>query len=156
MLYSVFHISRAFKWVDANFIFSQKSYVTLIRYDVMTQSHGKSRLASFRAEDIFRKSRKRNFERWSSCLSNRQNCALGVNSPPLGRKKVNLILIFEHCLSSSSLSIVGIICNTIFVSSHMKPENPERTQTIIGGSINIAIRHCQESKPQVRADYTRP
>ena len=54
MFYSVFHHFRAFKCVDANFIFSQKNDVTLTRHDVMTQSHRKSRPAPFRAENIFR------------------------------------------------------------------------------------------------------
>ena len=89
MFYSVFHNSRAFKCVVANFIFSQKNDVTLTRHDVMTRSHRKSRLQPFRAENIFRKSHRRNFGCWSSCLSNRQKCALGGNFlSPLGRGRV--------------------------------------------------------------------
>ena len=68
MFYSVFHNSRAFKCVDANFIFSIKNYVTLARLDVMPRSHRKSRLPPFRAENIFRKSHQRNFGCWSSWL----------------------------------------------------------------------------------------
>ena len=53
--------------------------------------------------------------------------------------------------------------NTIFVSSHMYPENPEGTQ-VIAGLINmgyIYIRHCQESNSQpvpsqAGADTTLP
>ena len=40
--------------------------------------------------------------------------------------------------------------NTIFVSSHINPENPEGTRVIVG-SMNlyrIYIRHCQESNSQ--------
>ena len=91
MFYSVFHNSRAFKCVDANFLFSQKK--TSLCH-VMTSSrrgHRKSSPAPFRAENIFRKSHKRNFGCWSSSPSNRQKCALGVISPfPLVRGRVNI------------------------------------------------------------------
>ena len=75
MFYSVFHNSRSCKCVDANLHFSQNNDVTLTR-------HGKSRLAPFRAENIFRKSNGGNFGCWSRCLSNVQKCALGVILPP--------------------------------------------------------------------------
>ena len=57
----------------------------------MTRSHRKSRLPPFRAENIFRKSHQRNFSCWSSCLSNRQKCALGGNftPPPLAVEGLN-------------------------------------------------------------------
>ena len=56
------------KCVDANFHFSQNNDATLRRHGVMTRSHRKSRLVPFRAENIFRKSHRRNFGCWSKCL----------------------------------------------------------------------------------------
>ena len=58
----------------------------------MRRSHRKSRLAPFRAENIFRKSQGRNFGCWSRCLSNVQKCVLGVILPtpsPGGHRRVN-------------------------------------------------------------------
>ena len=89
IFHSVFHNSQSFKCLNADFHFSQKNYVILTRYDVMKRSHRKSRLAPFRAENIFRKSDKRNFGCWSS---NVKKCAmLGNFKPPLysfGRGRV--------------------------------------------------------------------
>ena len=48
--------------------FFLKKWRHLTRHDVMTQSHRKSRLPLFRAENIFRKSHQRNFGCWSSWL----------------------------------------------------------------------------------------
>ena len=46
---------------------------------------------------------------------------------------------------------VWLFLNTILVSSHIYPENPEGTQVIVG-SMNMGyglyIRHCQESNSQ--------
>ena len=118
MFYSVFNNSRAFKCVDANFIFSQKNDVTLTCRDVMTRCHGKSRLPPFRAENIFRKSYQRNFGCWSSCLSNRQKCALGVILPPppplLGRGRVNKLFSIRK-LKISSLIMDSINLQHIHV-----------------------------------------
>ena len=74
--------------------FFSKNDVTLTRHDVMTRSHRKSRLAPFRAENIFRKSHKRNFGCWWICLSNRQKCALGGNFTPLALEGLKS----AHCL----------------------------------------------------------
>ena len=55
-----------------------------------------------------------------------------------------------------------VFFNTIFVSSHMYPENPEGTQVIVGSMKHgIYIRHCQESNSQpvpsqAGVDTTRP
>jgi len=119
MFYSVFHNSRAFKCVDANFVFSQKNDVTLTRHDVMTRSHRKSSLAPFRAENIFRKSHKRNFDCWSSCLSNRQKCGLGVIflRPPLaveGLKMRNWRIMTSYVrLEVSSLLFPSILVQNV-------------------------------------------
>ena len=69
---------------------------------------------------------------------------------------IALIIICFFCFSF-------FFSNTIFVSSHMYPENPEETQVIVGSMnlVYIYIRHCQESNSQpvpsqAGADTTRP
>ena len=58
----------------------------------MTRGHRKSKLASFCAENIFRKSHGRNFGCWSRCLSKLQKCALGgVILPPLAVEGLTII-----------------------------------------------------------------
>ena len=93
---SFFHISRSCECVDANFYFSQNNDVTLMtQHGVMTQSHRKSRLAPFRAENIFRKNHGWNFGCWSRCMSIVQKCALGVILPaPLTVEGLHVVHAF--------------------------------------------------------------
>ena len=61
----------------------------------MTRSHRKSKLASFCAENIFRKSHRRNFGCLSRCLSKLQKCALGGNfTPPLAVEGLRCFFFF--------------------------------------------------------------
>ena len=71
--------------------------------------------------------------------------------------------VFSDIIKPAQQPLIYFFFNTIFVSSHMHPENPEGTQVIVC-SMNMGyryIRRCQElnSQPvpsQAGADPTRP
>ena len=131
-------IPRAFKCVDDKMLisfFSQKNYVTLTRHDVMTRSHRKSRLTPFRAENISRKSHKRNFGCWSICLSNRQKCTLGVILPPpphLAVEGLRLPVLSQSLISlKSSLKFNSLEPNSIISIQHLKQHTILNTYTLL-------------------------
>ena len=68
-----------------------KKWGHLTRHGIMTRSHRKSRLAAFRAENIFRKSHRRNFGCWSRCLELvcAKTCSRD-NFTPIGHGRVKL------------------------------------------------------------------
>ena len=127
----------------------KKNDVTLTRHGVMTRSHRKSKLASFCAENIFRKSHRRNFGCWSRCLSKLQKCALGLILPPLGRGRVNILQTDHEYLEFQSqslksrhlfynifdiLDLENVEVNTkIKFLSYLHPEISKNHATVVGG-----------------------
>ena len=77
-LYSVFHNSRSYKCVDANFDLSQKNDVTLTRHDAKSQERQEVKTSTILCRKHTQEKSPKEFWLLSSCLSNRQKCALGV------------------------------------------------------------------------------